>query len=182
MVNIIVALPKPEECTGIRNILARNGYRSLYVCNTGAQAISQAEDYENGIVICGYKLPDMVYSYLKENLPSGFEMLILTSPKFINECYGNDIVCLTMPLKLDDFISTVNMMAEELERRRRRARLAPKVRNEKDIQLISEAKELLMVRNHMTEDEAHRYIQKNSMDTGRNMVESAQMILLLNEN
>lgn len=182
MVNIIVALPKQEECTGIRNILARNGYRSLYVCNTGAQAISQAEDYENGIVICGYKLPDMVYSYLKENLPSGFEMLILTSPKFINECYGNDIVCLTMPLKLEDFISTVNMMAEELERRRRRARLAPKVRNEKDIQLISEAKELLMARNHMTEDEAHRYIQKNSMDSGNSLVETAKMILTLMRN
>lgn len=182
MVNIIIALPRPEECTGIRNILARNGYRSLYVCNTGAQAISQAEDYESGIIICGYKLTDMVYSNLKDDLPAGFEMLILASQKFISECYGNDIVCLAMPLKMDDFISTVNMMAEELERRKRRARLAPKVRNEKDTQTIAEAKELLMVRNHMTEEEAHRYIQKNSMDSGNSLVETAKMILALMRN
>lgn len=182
MVNVIIALPRPEECAGIKNILARNGYRSLYVCNTGAQAISQAEDYETGIVICGYKLQDMVYNNLKEDLPEGFEMLILASQKFISECYGNDIVCLSMPLKLDDFVSTVNMMAEELERRKRRAKLAPKVRNEKDIQTIAEAKELLMVRNHMTEEEAHRYIQKNSMDSGNSLVETAKMILTLMKN
>ena len=40
-----------------------------------------------------------------------------------------------------------------------------------------DAKELLMVRNHMTEEEAHRYLQKTSMDSGTNLVETAQMVL-----
>ena len=31
----------------------------------------------------------------------------------------------------------------------------------------------------MTEEEAHRYLQKTSMDSGTNMVETAQMILML---
>ena len=44
---------------------------------------------------------------------------------------------------------------------------------------INNAKWLLMERNHMTEQEAFRYIQKSSMDSGTNMVETAQMILLL---
>ena len=34
-----------------------------------------------------------------------------------------------------------------------------------------------MARNNMTEEEAHRYIQKCSMDSGTNMVETAQMVL-----
>lgn len=34
-----------------------------------------------------------------------------------------------------------------------------------------------MVRNHMTEEEAHRYLQKTSMDSGTNLVETAQMVL-----
>ena len=46
---------------------------------------------------------------------------------------------------------------------------------------INNAKWLLMERNHMTEQEAFRYIQKSSMDSGTNMVETAQMILLLNK-
>ena len=40
-----------------------------------------------------------------------------------------------------------------------------------------QAKELLMDRNHLSEEEAHRYIQKCSMDSGTNMVETAQMVL-----
>ena len=42
---------------------------------------------------------------------------------------------------------------------------------------IKDAKELLMARNHMTEEEAHRYLQKTSMDSGTNLVETAQMVL-----
>ena len=34
-------------------------------------------------------------------------------------------------------------------------------------------------KNHMTEEEAHRYIQKCSMDSGTNLVETAQMVLTL---
>ena len=36
-----------------------------------------------------------------------------------------------------------------------------------------------MERNHLSEEEAFRYIQKSSMDSGTNMVETAQMILML---
>lgn len=39
-----------------------------------------------------------------------------------------------------------------------------------------------MERNNMSEDEAHRYLQKSSMDSGTNLMETAQMILtILNE-
>lgn len=37
-----------------------------------------------------------------------------------------------------------------------------------------------MERNNMTENEAHRYIQKISMDSATNMAETAQMIIELN--
>lgn len=43
--------------------------------------------------------------------------------------------------------------------------------------IIEEAKKVLMMNRNMTEEEAHRYIQKNSMDSGTNMVETAQMVL-----
>ena len=43
--------------------------------------------------------------------------------------------------------------------------------------LITRAKELLMNRNCMTEEQAHRFIQKRSMDTGAKMVQTARKIL-----
>ena len=34
-----------------------------------------------------------------------------------------------------------------------------------------------MERNHMSEEEAHRYLQKSSMESGTNIVETAEMVL-----
>ena len=48
-----------------------------------------------------------------------------------------------------------------------------------DKELIAKAKEVLMERNHMEEEEAHRYLQKCSMESGTGLVESAQMVLTL---
>ena len=45
--------------------------------------------------------------------------------------------------------------------------------------VIRRAKKLLMKRNHLTEPEAHWYLQKTSMDTGRTMTESAHMVTML---
>ena len=36
-----------------------------------------------------------------------------------------------------------------------------------------------MISEQLSEDEAYRYIQKSSMDSGTNMVETAQMLLML---
>jgi hypothetical protein len=146
-------------------------------CTTGTQAISQADGLNDGIVICSYKLADMIYTELHEDLPEGFEMLLMASQNLISECYGNGIVCLSMPLKVQDLINTVNLMVEGVERRRRKRRMQPKTRNVADEKAIKDAKELLMARNHMTEEEAHRYLQKTSMDSGTNLVETAQMVL-----
>ena len=45
--------------------------------------------------------------------------------------------------------------------------------------VLRRAKKLLMKRNHLSEPEAHRYLQKTSMDTGRTMTESAHMVTML---
>lgn len=177
MTNIIVVLPKIEEAKSVKSVLVRGGFNVVGICTTGAQAISQADGLNDCIIVCSYKLQDMIYSELHECLPYGFELLVLASSRLINECYGNGIVCLSLPLKTHDLFDTVNMMVEGIERRRRKKRLVPHKRDEKEEAVIKEAKEVLMARNHMTEDEAHKYLQKNSMDSGTNIVETAQMIL-----
>lgn len=99
MTNIIVVLPKLEEAKGVKNILVRSGFQVTGICTTGTQAISQADGLNDGIVICSYKLADMIYTELHEDLPEGFEMLLMASQNLISECYGNGIVCLSMPVK-----------------------------------------------------------------------------------
>lgn len=48
-------------------------------------------------------------------------------------------------------------------------------RNDHDIQ---SAKKVLITQRNMTESEAHRYLQKMSMDAGRSLTETARMVLL----
>ena len=47
------------------------------------------------------------------------------------------------------------------------------------VQMPMKASVLIMEKNQMTEEEAYRHIQKCSMDSGTNMVETAQMLLML---
>ena len=181
MTNIIVVFPKIEDAKSIKKVLVRNGFSAMAACTTGAQAIGLAEDYTNGIVICGYKLIDMLYSELLDCLPEGMQMLLMASNAYLGEVNlkgaGRDIVCLSMPLKVHELVSTVDMMCQSVERRRRRQRLSPRERKPEELALIKEAKCLLMERNHMSEEEAHRYIQKCSMDSSTSMVETAKMVL-----
>ena len=118
MVGIIVVFPNKDNAANIRNLLVRGGMEVTGVCTTGAQALNYADAADDGIVVCGYKMKDMMYTELREYLSERFEML-----------------------------------------------------------LIAKAKELLMARNHMSEAEAHKYLQKSSMDSGTSMTETAQMIL-----
>ena len=180
MTGVIVVLPKIEDARSMKNLLVRNGISVSGVCTTGAQTIALADGLSDGIVLCGYKLADMLYSQLREDLPPGFEMLLMASGQVISSgIVASDMMCLVMPIKVHDLINTVDMMIQGIERRKRRLRKAPRERSQSDRQMIEEAKTVLMNRNHMSEEEAHRYIQKCSMDSGTNMVETAQMVLAM---
>lgn len=50
-----------------------------------------------------------------------------------------------------------------------------------DLAILKQAKEILMSRNHMSENEAHRYLQTCSMENGSNLIETAQMVISLAE-
>lgn len=177
MVGIIVAFPNKDNAANIRNLLVRNGMDVAGVCTSGAQAIHYADTVDEGIVICGYKLKDMMYTELREYLPKEFDILLLAPAGKWSGGETDGIVGLSMPLKAYDFINTMEMMLTNLKRRRKKRKEAAGKRNPEQQALIKKAKELLMERNHMSEEEAHRYIQKCSMDSGTNMSETAEMVL-----
>ena len=89
----------------------------------------------------------------------------------------NGIVGLSMPVKAYDLMNTMDMMLRNIGQRRRKRKLERKTIDPRQQEVIRQAKELLMARNNMSEEEAHRYLQKSSMDSGTNMVETAQMVL-----
>ena len=174
MTRIIVAFPKVENGKNIKNVLVRNGYQVVCVCTNGAQVIQEANGLQDGLVLCTYKLSDMIYQELAECLPPGFEMIVISTKDQWNENGTPGIVGLSVPLKIHELLSTVEMVSYNLERKRRNA---PRKRTKEEQELVDRAKAILMERNQMTEEEAHRYLQKTSMDNGTSFTETAQMIL-----
>ena len=179
MANIIVAFSKPEDAKSIKNILMKNGFPVIAVCTSGAQVLAQLDDLNSGIIVCGYRLTDMLYSELYDCMSPKFSMLMISSPNKWSSGTPEQVVCLPMPLKVHDLIGTLEMIVQAQTRRRKKLRQQPKKRDEKERAIINQAKALLMERNNMTEEEAHRYIQKCSMDSGTNMLETAQMVISL---
>ncbi|MGN0333116.1 MAG: ANTAR domain-containing response regulator [Lachnospiraceae bacterium] len=177
MVGIIVVFPNKDNAANIRNLLVRSGIDVTGVCTSGAQAMHYADSVDEGIVVCGYKLKDMMYTDLREYLPRQFEMLLIASPDKWSNGEVEGVMGLSMPLKAYDLINTMEMMLQTLDRRRKKRKKELKNRNPEQQALIKQAKELLMARNNMSEEEAHRYLQKSSMDSGTNMVETAEMVL-----
>jgi len=176
LINIIVAFPKMENAKNIKSILVKNGFRVNAVCTSGAQVLQHADMLEEGIIVCAGRLQDMMYIQLREYLSPHFQMLVVASAGLWEAEKSENVVSLTMPLKVHELVGTLEMMANSLMRRRRK-KGRPAGRSEEEKQMIQKAKEVLMARNNMTEEEAHRYMQKSSMDSATNLAETAQMIL-----
>ncbi|MEY8389778.1 ANTAR domain-containing protein [Lachnospiraceae bacterium 45-W7] len=177
MNHIIVTFPRLENGKSIKSILVKNGFQVHAVCTTGAQTLQYADILEEGIVVCAGRMQDMMYTQLREYLPPYIQMLVLAAPALWEQGIAENVVALSMPLKVHELLSTLQMMSHTDVRRRKKRKKGPAERSGEERQMIEQAKKVLMARNNMTEEEAHRYIQKSSMDSGTSLSEAAQMIL-----
>lgn len=179
MSSVITAFPKAEDARRIQAVLERHGIRVAAACTSAAAALAEMNHHSGGILICGYKLPDMHFLELRECMPESFEMLLAASERVLSTVEGSNVMAVSLPLSAYELVNTVVMMERGRLRRKKKAKQRPKPRSPREQLLIDNAKALLMERNHMTEAEAHRYLQKCSMDNGTNLVETAQMVLTL---
>lgn len=176
MVSIIVLFPKKEIARNIRNLLVKSGFDVTVVCVTGSQVIQRMEGLEEGLIVCGYRCADMIYSELLEYLPTGFRMLLLASQSCLDECDDKDVCHLVMPLKTYELIEKVRLIVNEIQAGRKKRRQRPKQRSREELELLEEVKQLLMENNRISEQEAHSYIQQRSMNSGVGLMEMAKMI------
>ena len=171
---IIVAMPKHEDSERIVSIIRQSGIgEDTLICSSGSEILRRIEDMDISLIICTRKLMDMGYEELHGYLPPKLNMLLLTKDIQLG-LYSSNIIVLQMPFRTSDLVNSARMLLPEaLSERRNRA----PSRSALDKQTIDKAKMLLMARNNMTEPEAYRYLQKNSMDMGRTLSETAHMII-----
>lgn len=167
MRDIIIAYPIKETALQLRSVLEDYGLHSRYVCGTGAGVLGIASDMHGGIIICASILRDMSVVTLAERLPAGFDIIAL-SHNGVEE-YMSNIVSMPLPLNRAEFIETVQMLAVSYS--------SFTQRSSDDDRLISQAKAILMSTNDITEMQAHKCLQRESMKKGKTLVQVAKEII-----
>jgi response regulator NasT len=192
MRSIIVAFPDIRQVHRIKEILLADGFRVDGEALSGSMTLCQiASRREGGVVVCGPLFTDMSAGHLQTLLPEEYDMLVLASPGSVNLGYErmDGLYTLSLPIKTQDLLSSVRMLLEtrqmpsnELYRDRLRGsggRVTNTVtqRGDAERRILEKAKAILMDRNQMSEQEAHRFLQKKSMDNGWRMIDTAQAVI-----
>ena len=91
----------------------------------------------------------------------GYGVLTLTSPFDQFYFYNMIKVAIAVQYKVQTIFSQTTKLKEKME----------------EIRIVNRAKMLLMQNKNMTEQEAHRYIEKEAMDTGAKKLKVAELIV-----
>lgn len=174
MDRIVVTFSNENNRSRIADLLELSNHPPRKLCRSGKEAIRSIREMRYGIVVCGYKLTDMTADDLAYDLGESGIVLVVAPPTMLNMCENISICKLPTPIKRADFVSTVEMLIELLDQK---APLPKVKRSDEEKEVIQKAKIVLMEKCFMTEPEAHRFIQKKSMDTGFKLITTARIII-----
>lgn len=174
MDRLVVAFANEEARRRILRLLESGGRTPAACCATGAEVIRTVRKLGSAAVICGFRLRDMTASGLAADLLGTAVLLVISSAPNLDFCAGENLHKLATPISRSDFFATLELLQRFEEKHLHHS---PPKRREEERALIQKAKELLMDVNRMTEAEAHRFLQKRSMDAGLKMTETAQLII-----
>lgn len=199
MRSLIIAFPDLELARKVRTLFVSRGLPVQGVCHTGAQVLQLAGLHSGGgVVICPFRFTDMSAQEVMSLISDDYDMLVLVTPRQVGSISGPGIFTLTQPfngqvlLDSSQHLLTTRQFAGSALPTYRIARTPAAAgqtdhpdaddkpahgRCVEDQRIIEQAKFLLMNRKHLSEAEAHRYLQKRSMESGIRLVDLARRII-----
>ncbi len=186
MDNVIIGFSDREKGKLIKDIVTSGGYYNVDICISGDEILRSTSHKAGGIVICGYKVGSQLYREIYEMLNGDFGMLVLLSRNQAELVDDEDIFTLVLPVSKADVIKTVGVILS-LGRKnpyngtglKNTANEGENKSNRSDDEKITieRAKLYLMNKYKLSEDAAHRFLQKSSMNKGLKMIDTARIIL-----
>lgn len=170
MAKIIVAFGEERQRAQIAGALEESGIGVFRRCATGGEALRTLNVCHDGVVICGARLPDRTADELAADMGEAALMLVVGKPDRLAFCERRELFRLPAPFSRGELASAVRML-EQLHAMR-----MPR-RNVDEKALVEEAKRILMDARGLTEAQAHRALQRASMNLGMRMSDSARRIV-----
>lgn len=172
MNHVLVAFESEGASKRVCEMLAAASVPVRAVCRTGAEVIRMVRYMGGGIVVCGVKLSDTTADRLYEDLDGQVYILAVAKPEQLDMCDNPRIFRLPLPVNRYDLSASVRMLSQLEEMNRREARPP-----QDKLETIRRAKLWLMEHDGLSEEEAHRRLQQQSMTARRRMAEVAASIL-----
>lgn len=174
MDTVIAAFENPRFARQLRELLEGSGVAQVVPCTSGDQVRRLLQRQSAGCVVCGPRLTDGPSEWLLDDLPPSC-MLLVAGPQHQLDLWSSpDVFKLPTPLRREETLLTVRLLLQfsrRMERALRTSRAASEQRE------IDRAKRLLMERRGLTEEEAHRRLQKRSMDEGLRLHQAARRVI-----
>ena len=165
MNRLIVAFSSDTAAHRICAWLAQSGFPARTVCRTGAEVVRAVRYMGGGSVICAARLPDYTADELYDDL------LVIGKPEQLSDCENPAIRRLPLPVNRYQLAEAAEALTQAQQAR------APAKPSQQDQEIIRHAKALLQSARGMTEPEAHRYLQRRSMEAHRKMADTARLII-----
>ena len=164
--------------------MADLGYTRPAMAASGGEARRQMDAKDFEVIVINTPLPDEFGHELcadaVEKTDAGVIFLAkaAAAEQLLTPLSEEGVLLVTKPFSNTFFLQAIHMAAASNHRlqllRQENARMQEKIAQ---VRLVSHAKCCLVEREQMSEDAAHRYIEKRAMDTRRSRAEIAQEIL-----
>ena len=170
---VIVAFESEKTCRRVADILESAGTAACLICRTGDQVRRYANKQHITVVVCGYKLGEETAEDVLGDLPAECAMLLLAPQSRLDMVRGDRMFRLSAPAARSELIASVRMLLQLGEQQN----LFRPRRNQEEQEQVKAAKLLLMERYGLNEGQAHRFLQKKSMDPGMTLAQPARLVL-----
>lgn len=184
-VRILLAMNSETSISKLKTILLENGYLVIELSRDGHDCLRKIRALKPDLVILDYSLPALNgYEIAKIVLEDKIcDCILITSGTaengLDNISSDNNYVCMSKPLNKQNLINTIDLMYKNKRKISQLLKEIEDLRGSLDTRKeVEKAKGLLMKNLNLSEQEAFKRIQRQSMDRGIPMKEIAKAIIL----
>ena len=182
--SVLIVTASDTFANSVMPLLPMTDYWPVTIVHSISEARRRVVDTEFDIVLINAPLPDDFGMRLAIDIctNSGAGVLMLVKNDLFNDIYakvvGYGVITLSKPTNSQMVAQNLRILCATRERMRQmQARQATVEEKIEEIRLVNRAKWLLIECLSMTEPEAHRYIEKQSMDERISKREVAENII-----
>lgn len=185
---IIIAAGSEEVVYKIKQLFTDNGFTVTGICSSGNEAIRKVRTLKPALLIANYELPDtngfeVAKIVTMNNICSVILLADDTQKSYVDRRAGDlDIVCLKRPVSRAVLLNSAELVIKSRQRLQKLEAELNEIKTDLETRkLVDKAKGFLMQKSGLSEQDAYRRIQKQSMDTGMTMKEVSKIIISMLE-